>query len=123
MTDNSNAVPAWIAQSSTITAAQWNKATEPQRKVLENIEKQRTRIKARALAREQAQTVRKQEVANLTGVRADAPLVERLMTFVRLHPVAVAVAGAATLALGPRRLIRVGGILLPLILRMRQNRG
>ena len=122
MADNLNSLPQLIAQSTAITPEQWQVASEDQRKVLQRIEMQRSRLKARAVARAQAKAVHSHEVANLQGVPAGAPLPERLMAFARLHPVAVAAAGAAALMIGPRKLMRVGSIMLPWVMRLLQKR-
>jgi hypothetical protein len=50
------------------------------------------RVKARAAAKAQALALRSTQPAH---VDADAPLPERLLSFVRLHPLATAAAGLA----------------------------
>jgi anti-sigma factor RsiW len=123
MAHDLNTVPQLIAQSGAITPEQWLAATPEQQKVLQRIEMQRSRLKARAVAKAQAKAVHAQELAKATGVRADAPLTERLLTFARLHPAAVAGAAGVALMVGPRKLIRIGGVLLPWIMRLQQRRG
>lgn len=103
-----------------VNLALWEQATADQQKVLRRIAVQRERLRARASARAQALALRESHSAD--QLRADAPLTERLMTFARLHPVAVAVAGAVALAVGPRKLFRLGGVILPWVIRLQQKR-
>lgn len=98
-------------------ASLWLEATPEQQQVLQRIAVQRDRLKARAAAISQARALRQ----SATEVRADAPLVERVTTFARLHPVALGVAAAAALAVGPRKLARVGSVVMPWVLRWLQQ--
>ena len=93
-------------------------ATLPQQRVLLRIEAQRERLHARKVALKQAQALRAS--ANADRVDADAPLPIRLLTFAKLHPVAVAAAVGVALAAGPGKLLRVAGIVLPIVMRMRR---
>lgn len=90
---------------------------EAQRVVLRRIAAQRDRLNARRNARAQALALRAEQAPH---IRADAPLPERLLAFARLHPVAVAAAAGVALMLGPGRLIRWTGIVLPLVARLRR---
>ena len=94
----------------------WDEATAEQKLVLSRIAKQRARIKARAAAK--ALALRSTQPAH---VDADAPLPERLLSFVRLHPLATAAAGGLLMVLGPRKLIRWGSAALPWILKLQQR--
>ncbi|MEB5965179.1 MULTISPECIES: hypothetical protein [Comamonas] len=96
----------------------WSEASAEQKLVLLRIAKQRARIKARAAAKAQALALRSTEAPH---VDADAPLPERLLSFVRLHPLATAAAGGLLLVLGPRKLIRWGSAALPWILKLQQR--
>lgn len=96
----------------------WSSATAEQKLVLARIAKQRARIKARTAAKAQALALRKTAASQ---VDAGAPLPERLMAFVRLHPVATAAAGGLLMVLGPRKLIRWGSAALPWILKLQQR--
>jgi hypothetical protein len=98
----------------------WEQATPAQQQVLKRIAKQRARLHARAAARAQSRTLR--ETPGAQRVSADAPLAERATAFVRLHPVATAVAGAALMAIGPRKLLRWAGIAWPWIVKLQQRR-
>lgn len=98
----------------------WEQATLDQQKVLRRIAVQRTRLRARAAARAQALALRASQSGETLS--ADAPLTERLMAFARLHPVAVAAAGAVALVVGPRKLFRLGAVVLPWIIRLQQKR-
>lgn len=101
-----------------VDLALWERATPEQQKVMRRIAVQRERLRTRAAARAQARALmRAQEMQ----VRPEAPLVERIVTFARLHPVAVAAAGAAAAVVGPRKLFRLGGILLPWIVKLQQK--
>lgn len=90
---------------------------ETHRAVLLRIATQRERLLARRSARAQALALQSQQSAHMPTSGA---LPERLVAFARLHPVAVAVAAVAAVAVGPRRLIRWSGILLPLVARFRR---
>ena len=59
--------------------------TAPQQRVLERIAAQRARLRARSAQRHQLQT----EAASAQGVSPDAPMLQRLAMFAKLHPVAV----------------------------------
>lgn len=96
----------------------WNEATAEQKLVLLRIAKQRARIKARAAAKAQALALGR---AQTPHVDADAPLTERLLSFVRLHPLATAAAGGLLMVLGPGKLIRWGSAALPWILKLQQR--
>ena len=93
-------------------------ATAEQRAVLKRIDAQRDRIRARGLAIQQARSLK--ESAG-DRVDSDAPLPMRLLAFARLHPVVVAVAVGAALIAGPARLMRIGGLVLPIVMKMRSR--
>jgi hypothetical protein len=103
-------------------AALWPTSTVEQQQVMQRIAQQRERLRARSAAVAQARCIRALSRA-ATHVRPDAPLIERVATFARLHPVAVGVAAAAALVIGPRKLIRIGTTLMPLLARLQQRRG
>lgn len=90
---------------------------ETHRAVLLRIATQRERLNARRSARAQALALQSQQSAHMP---TSGPLSERLVAFARLHPMAVAAAAVAALAVGPRRLIRWSGIVLPLIMKYRR---
>lgn len=123
MVDASNASPSrnevTLPQPTGLNAALWATSTVEQQKVMQRIAQQRERLKARSAAVAQARALSRA----VTQVQPDAPLLERVTTFARLHPVAVAVAAAAALMVGPRKLLRFGTTVMPLILRWQQRRG
>ena len=86
-------------------------ATAEQQQVLDRIAAQRLRLRERRARRAQAAAAAReaQQVAGLGPV------------FARLHPVAVAVAAAAAMAVGPRRMVRWAGVVMPLLLRLRSR--
>lgn len=90
---------------------------ETHRAVLLRIATQRERLNARRSARAQALALQSQQSAHMP---TSGPLAERLVAFARLHPMAVAAAAVAALAVGPRRLVRWSGIVLPLIMKYRR---
>ena len=92
-------------------------ASPAERDVLKRIEAQRDRLHARALAMHQARALK---AAASDRIDADAPLAVRLLSFARLHPVAVAGVLGVALAAGPSKLIRLAGIILPIVMRMRK---
>lgn len=97
--------------------SEWATATPQQLAVLQRIAAQRQRLR---LARQKGkiQRIRRQMRGR---VDADAPLWQRTVSFVRLHPVfALSVAGAAW-TFGPRKLLGIGSTLLPLLLKMRRR--
>ncbi|WP_212645386.1 hypothetical protein [Delftia sp. PE138] len=100
-------------------AALWPTSTVEQQQVMQRIAQQRERLRARSAAVAQARALSRAA----THVRPDAPLIERVATFARLHPVAVGVAAAAALVMGPRKLIRIGTTLMPLLARLQQRWG
>jgi hypothetical protein len=91
--------------------------TPEQQQVLDRIHAQRERVIQRRHAMRQARAA-----AAVQGrVNPNDPLLTRLLTFARLHPVVLgAVAGIAALA-GPNRVARWAGVVLPAILRMRRG--
>ena len=97
--------------------ARWTTASAEEREVLLRIAKQRDRLASRRAARQQALTLR----ANASAVSPDAPLIERVTTFARLHPVASAGLVGLALFLGPRKIIRVGMTVLPLLAKLRRS--
>ncbi|MFD2754233.1 hypothetical protein [Comamonas terrae] len=101
-----------------VDLALWERATPAQQEVLRRIAVQRERLRARAAAHAQARALASTQE---TRVRPDAPLVERIVSFTRLHPIAVAAAGAAAVVVGPRKLFRLGSVLLPWILKLQQK--
>ncbi|MCD2511843.1 hypothetical protein [Comamonas endophytica] len=92
-------------------------ATDEQRAVLQRIAAQRERLAARRNARAQALALRS---SHGPAMPHSGPLSERALAFARLHPMAAAVAAGAALMIGPRRLIRWAGIVLPLVAKFRR---
>lgn len=87
--------------------------------VLDRIAAQRLRLRERRARRAQV-LVASHEAHRVAGLGPDAPLASRLMVFARLHPIAVAVAAAAAVAVGPRRVVRWAGVVMPLLMRLRR---
>lgn len=96
--------------------ARWLEASAEEREVLKRITMQRDRLSARKAAFQQAAQLRKQA----TAVSPDAPLVERITTFARLHPAASAGLLGVALFLGPKRIFRLGMTLVPLLAKFRR---
>lgn len=94
----------------------WQQASTEEKAVLQRIAQQRDRLTARKAAYQQVATLR----AQASAVSPDAPLVERVMTFARLHPVASAGLVGLALFLGPRKIMRVGMTVLPLLAKLRR---
>ena len=91
--------------------------TPEQQKVLDRIHAQRERVIKRRHAMRQARAA----AAVQSRVNPGDPLLTRLLTFARMHPMALgALAGIAALA-GPNRVVRWAGVVLPAILRMRRG--
>ena len=91
-------------------------ATPEQQQVLDRILVQRERLRARREAYRQTRAI----VQARAGIDPSAPLPNRLLAFAKLHPVAVAALAAVAAVAGPRRLIRITGMLMPLLSRMRR---
>lgn len=90
--------------------------TPEQQQVLDRILVQRERLRAQREAYRQTRAIMQAR----TGVDPHSPLPARLLAFAKLHPAVVAaLAGVAVLA-GPRRLIRLSGMLMPLLSRLRR---
>lgn len=94
----------------------WLGASAEQRELLEKIAQQRDRLGARKAAQLQARALQ----ASLDSVPVDAPLPEKLLAFARLHPVATAAVAGLALFIGPRKLIRTGAFLLPLLAKFKR---
>lgn len=90
-------------------------ATPEQQRVLERIALQRQRLRERRALAAQA-------AAAPGPADADAPLL-RAVDFARAHPSVVVGAVGVALWLGPRRLLRWAGTLLPLWIKLRSPRG
>ena len=91
--------------------------TPQQQQVLDRIHAQRERMVKRRQAMRQARAA----VATQGRVDPRDPLLTRLLTFARLHPLAVAVVAGVGALVGPNRLARWAGVVLPAILRMRRG--
>lgn len=109
---------AELAKPHGLDTALWDAASPEQKLVLSRISRQRARIKARASAKAQALALRQTQPEQ---VNAEASLQERLLTFVRLHPVATAAAGALLMVVGPRKLIRWGSVAWPWVMKLQQR--
>ena len=96
--------------------ARWLTASEDERAVLKRIAMQRDRLVASKQAKAQAQSLRSQP----ESVPADAPFTERLLVFAKLHPVATAAVAGLALMIGPRKLLRYGGMALPLLSKLKR---
>lgn len=94
-------------------------ATDEQRAVLERIAAQRERLAARRNARAQAVALRSGSHGAMV-MPTTGPLADRALAFAKLHPMAVAVAAGVALMLGPRRVIRWAGVVLPLVAKFRR---
>lgn len=94
----------------------WQQASLEERVVLQRIAQQRDRLAARKATYQQVAALR----AQASAVSPDAPLIDRVLTFARLHPLAsVGLVGAALLV-GPRKIMRVGVAVLPLLAKLRR---
>ena len=93
-------------------------ASPQEREVLERIRGQRERLYGRRLAREQALALKAQGDAN--DAMAHGSLVERAISFGRAHPFVCAGAVGLGLLLGPRKLLRMAGVVLPLVMKLRR---
>lgn len=89
--------------------------TTEQQSVLDRIAVQRERLRVRRAQRVQHQALVDAE----QGLSPDASLALRAAVFAKQHPVAVAALAGAALAIGPKRLMRWGGLALPLVMRLR----
>ena len=108
--------PAGSAQALLEKESRWEHASPEEKAVLHRIAQQRDRLTARKAAYQQVATLR----AQASSVSPDAPLIDRVMTFARLHPVDSAGLVGAALFFGPRKLMRVGMTVLPLLAKLRR---
>jgi hypothetical protein len=90
--------------------------TPQQQLVLERIAAQRERIRARQQAHASQKMVGSQN-ATAAAASTDASFVEKLVLFTREHPSVLALAAAAAVAAGPRRILRWASVILPLVMR------
>ena len=95
-------------------------ATAQQQQVLERIAAQRLRLRERRQRRAQVAAAAR-DAQQVAGLGPETPLLSRLAVFARLHPVAVAVAAAAAVVVGPRRMVRWAGVVMPLLMRLRSR--
>lgn len=109
--------PTTTPQSQSAPVARVTPTVEQQH-VLDRIELQRKRLRARRVARAQARALVEQGGGPAGG--ADAPLALRAAGFAREHPLAVAAMAGVALVAGPHRLIRWAGIVLPMVMRLRR---
>ena len=101
--------------SSDTVKALVSSATPEQQRVLERIAVQRERLRARRAARAQSLALAERN----PGINAiDESFALRAAGFARDHPIAVAAMAGVALLAGPRRLIRWGGVLLPMLMRL-----
>ena len=117
-TTSTTAVPPHAETPLVITAVaaleqdvRWLQASDAERVVLKRIAMQRDRLVAAKHAQQQAKALR----AQADTVPADAPLAERLVVFAKLHPIATTAVAGLALMIGPRKLMRYGGLALPLL--------
>ncbi|VUZ28367.1 Uncharacterised protein [uncultured Comamonas sp.] len=107
------ATPPFSALARLRQSPQWRWATPEQRVVLQRIAAQRDQWLLNRLTREREAALQ----ASAQAVDANAPLPQRLAAFARLHPTTMAAAVAGmTLAVGPKRLLRVLRSSLPTLL-------
>lgn len=95
-------------------------ANAEQQQVLDRIAAQRLRLRERRTRRAQAVAAAR-EAQQVAGLGPDASLVSRLAVFARLHPVAVAVAAATAVVVGPKRVLRWAGVVMPMLVRLRSR--
>lgn len=111
--------PALLPEQAAHLPPDWRTASPEKLLVLQRIAAQRARLQAAKQARVQAKALKSQQ----NYVAPDAPLPERAKAFVRLHPVATAVAVGAVLLVGPRRLVRMARMaspVLPVLMKLRK---
>lgn len=91
--------------------------TPEKQRLVDRIATQRERLRARRAARAQSLALAERH-PGAGGI--DESFVLRAAGFAREHPVAVAAMAGVALVAGPRRLVRWGGVLLPLLMRLRR---
>ena len=95
-------------------------ASPQEREVLERIRSQRERLYGRRLAREQALALKAQGDAH--DAMAHGSLVERAISFGRAHPMVCIGAVGIGLLVGPRKLIRMATLAMPLVMKIAAKR-
>ena len=93
-------------------------ASSKERAVLDRIDLQRERLYRRRVAQQQA--VALQHPGDPDYAMSHGSLVERLFSFGRQHPVVCAAAVGAAVLLGPRKMLRVATMAMPIIMKMRR---
>ena len=92
------------------------KPTEAQQRVLERIAVQRERLDARRVQRARQKAV----LPAQSRTSASAPLLMQVVALGKQYPVAVvALAAVALVAAGPKRVIRLISVMVPLVIRLR----
>ena len=86
--------------------------------VLSRIKNQRERLNGRRLAQQQALALQRQNAAG--NELAYGSVLDRLIGFGRQHPVACVAALGLGLLLGPRKLIRVATMAMPIVMKLRR---
>lgn len=95
-----------------------NKSMPDKQQVLERIEAQRVRLRERHVRRIEAVAMTR-DAKRVAGLGPDAPLASRVAVFARLHPVVFALAAGVAVVIGPRKLLRWTGVVLPFVMKMR----
>lgn len=103
-------------QGSTVNYSAPPRPTPQEQRVLERIQAQRTRFAQRRHSRRDSQAG---GAPADPAARPELVFLQRLLVFIRQHPVAAASVLGGALAAGPKRLMRWAGILLPLLIRLR----
>lgn len=93
-------------------------ANPAEREVLMRIDNQRERLYGRRLAHEQALALQRQGDPHYA--MAHGSIVERLIGFGRQHPLACAAAVGVGLLIGPRKLLRMATVALPIVMKLRR---
>ena len=101
------------------TDAPINQPTAAQQRILDRIDKQRDRLRARRAAHKQAQALAVRQSNAPTGGTGNS-FALRAAGFALEHPVAIAAVAGIAMVSGPRRLIRWAGVLVPLEMRLKR---
>ncbi len=104
---------------SNTTGGPTNQPNAAQQRVLDRIDKQRDRLRARRAAHKQAQALAVRQSNAPTGGTGESFAV-RAAGFALEHPVATAAVAGIAMVSGPRRLIRWAGVLVPLVMRLKR---
>ena len=102
-----------------VSAEQFESASPQAQAVLQRIRQQRERLYSRRLAHEQAMALRRENGPDYGLTHGS--LAMRALAFGKLHPMVCAAGAGVALLVGPRKLLRLASIAMPLLMKLRRS--